>query len=184
MSEALGRAELLAALRALDDELTRLEVHAEVYVVGGAAMALAYDARRATRDVDAVFAPSAEVRLAAARVAGSMGIEPSWLNDAVKGFLPGEDPEPVTVFEGESLGVSAASPRFLLAMKLMASRQDRDLDDIRLLMERCGLTSSAEAMALVEELYPEGLILPRVRFLLEELYPELPGRDGGMELGR
>jgi len=30
---------------------------ADVFVVGGAAMALAYDAARVTRDVDAVFKP-------------------------------------------------------------------------------------------------------------------------------
>src|SRR3954447_11903370 len=35
--------------------LARLGVVADLYVFGGAAMALAYDSRRATRDIDAVF---------------------------------------------------------------------------------------------------------------------------------
>jgi hypothetical protein len=35
--------------------LVQRGVVADIYVFGGAAMALAYDARRATRDIDAVF---------------------------------------------------------------------------------------------------------------------------------
>jgi len=56
--QLLGKAELFAGLRALDDELKRANVRAEVFIVDGAAMAIAYDARRSTIDVDAVFAPS------------------------------------------------------------------------------------------------------------------------------
>jgi hypothetical protein len=63
-------------------------------------MAVAYDARRATTDVDAVFVPSKEVRIAASRVVQERGLEEDWLNDGVKGFLPGEDVEQVGVFEG------------------------------------------------------------------------------------
>ena len=62
-------------------------------------MAVAYDARKATTDVDAVFVPSKEVRIAASRVAQERGLEEDWLNDGVKGFLPGEDVEQVGVFE-------------------------------------------------------------------------------------
>ena len=47
----LGRAELERAFTALGDRLARRGVVADVFVVGGAAMALAYDATRVTRDV-------------------------------------------------------------------------------------------------------------------------------------
>jgi hypothetical protein len=59
MSEAegvlLGRAELERAFTALGERLARRGVVADVFIVGGAAMALAYDAARVTRDVDAMF---------------------------------------------------------------------------------------------------------------------------------
>lgn len=52
-----GRAELEQAFTALGERLARRGVVADVFVVGGAAMALAYDASRVTRDVDARFVP-------------------------------------------------------------------------------------------------------------------------------
>ncbi|MBV9142358.1 MAG: hypothetical protein JO115_15840 [Pseudonocardiales bacterium] len=53
----LDRAAIEHAFCRLGDRLARRGVVADLYVFGGAAMALAYDARRATRDIDAVFQP-------------------------------------------------------------------------------------------------------------------------------
>ncbi len=178
----LGRNELLNAFELLDDELGRMDVEADLFVVGGAAMAVAYDARRATTDVDAVFVPSKEVRTAASRVAEELGLEEDWLNDSVKGFLPGEDAEQVGVYEGTNLHVAAASPKFLLAMKLMALRAERDIDDIKTLYEICGLTTAEEGLEVLESFYRQDLILPRVQFLLQEMFPEPPrfSKDNGL----
>ncbi len=169
--ELLGRDDLLTALRTLDEELGLVGIRGEVFVVGGAAMALAYDARRTTADVDAVFAPTQEVRAAAARVADRLGFGPEWLNDAVKAFLPGEDPGRIGVFEGSNLSVAAASPQFLLAMKLLAARAERDVDDIKTLYALCGFQTAADGLDLVERIYPRELIRPKTQFLLEELFP-------------
>ena len=134
-------------------------------------MALAYDARRATVDVDAIFVPAAEVRKAAARVAERLQLEPDWLNDGAKAFMPGSDPARIGVFEGDHLSVAAASPRYLLAMKLLASRLERDQDDIRHLYDLCGFSTAAEGLDLVESTYPTHPIAPRVQLLLEEMFP-------------
>jgi Nucleotidyltransferase of unknown function (DUF6036) len=53
----LDRRAIEDAFRRLGDRLLRRGVIADIYIFGGAAMALAYDARRATRDIDAVFKP-------------------------------------------------------------------------------------------------------------------------------
>ena len=87
------REGLLIALRSLDEELGAVGVRGDVFVVDGAAMALAYDARRATVDVDAIFVPAIEVRMAVARVAERLHIDEDWLNDGAKAFMPGSDPE-------------------------------------------------------------------------------------------
>jgi hypothetical protein len=63
-------------------ELDAAGQRAENFLVGGAAIALCFDARRATRDLDAVFAPADSVRRAAASVAEREELDPDWLNDA------------------------------------------------------------------------------------------------------
>ena len=73
----LGRAEIEDAFRRLGALLARRGVVADIYVIGGAAMALAYDSRRATRDVDALFQPHGVVREEADGVAVELGL-PRW----------------------------------------------------------------------------------------------------------
>ena len=70
----LGRAELERAFAALGEHLASRDVIADVFVVGGAAMALAYDAKRVTRDVDARFVPHDIVLAEARRVAAEARI--------------------------------------------------------------------------------------------------------------
>jgi hypothetical protein len=70
----LDRAAIEEALRRLGERLARRGAVADVYVFGGAAMALAYDARRATRDIDAVFQPHGIVVAEARAVADELGL--------------------------------------------------------------------------------------------------------------
>lgn len=79
-------------------------------MVGGAAMALAYDETRTTRDVDAVFESKVELRELAAEIGERHGLDEDWLNDAAKGFMPGADEDARTVYESESLLVQVPSP--------------------------------------------------------------------------
>ena len=158
----------------------------------GAAMAVAYDARRSTADVDAIFAPPAEVRAAAGRVAEHLGLATTWLNDGAKAFMPGDDPDRIVVFERPNLQVAAASPRYLLAMKLLAARVERDQDDIRILYNLCGFSTAEQGLAVVEAAYPSYVIPARTRLMLEEMFPSHDherdrGHDHGdddLELGR
>src|SRR6202453_2688333 len=53
----LDRVQLERAFTALGERLLRRGVVADIFIVGGAAMALAYDATRVTRDVDSLFKP-------------------------------------------------------------------------------------------------------------------------------
>ncbi len=165
----LSREEIVRYLSALAERLARRGIQGEMYLVGGAAMALAYDARRATRDVDAVFAPKEEVYRAAREVAEEYGLPEGWLSDAVKGFLAGPDPEAAPVLDLPGLRVLAASPRYLLAMKCLAARRE-DEEDIRLLLGLAGVKSAREAIEVLLSYYPEARITPRARFLLEEIF--------------
>jgi hypothetical protein len=175
MSAGLGQEEIRVLLEALSRELAARGAKAELFLVGGAAVAVAYDAARATRDLDAVFIPTDVVREAAAAVAEREGLADDWLNDAVKGFLPGPDPDAQRFFSSDSLIVDIASPRYLLAMKLFAARAEIDADDIILLYRRLGYTTVDEGLDLVEQAYPGRPIQPKVRFLLTEIVDSIRG---------
>lgn len=161
--------EILGLLRELSRRLADLDLRGELFLVGGAAMALAYSTRRSTTDLDAVFEPKAEIYAVAAQIADERSLPHTWLNDAVKGFLPGRDPNARVLFDEPGLRVTIASPRYLLAMKLLASRVERDEDDLRLLLGICDITTVDEALTLVTDLYRNRPIDPRVQFLVAEL---------------
>jgi hypothetical protein len=163
------RARILDALQALGEELTREGVRAQIFIVGGAAMALAYSTRRVTKDIDAVFEPKQTVYAAAAKVAEGLGLPEDWLNDAVKSFMPGPDdaPRPVPAIEG--IEVTTASPRYLLAMKLMAMRFGEDDEDIEILLRECHIHSAEGALNVLKQLYPVEEPPVKTRFFLEEL---------------
>ncbi len=152
--QSFDRDDLLALLAELGRELAGRGLHADLYVVGGAAIALTLDARRATRDVDAVLrSGSADLRVAAAEVARRHGLSRGWLDSAVAAFTPGADDPDAVGLELPGLTVALASPEHLLAMKMVAARPGRDIDDLVLLFAHLGLTQPAQALAIVQRLY-------------------------------
>ncbi len=165
----MDRSEIIDALTALAGELERRGVVAEMYVVGGAAIALAFDERRATRDIDAVFEPKDVVYEAAAVVAERLSLPGGWLNDAVKGFLEGDDPAATAVLDLPGLRCLAASPETLLALKVLAHRVGEDEADLRLLAGELGLEAADEVLATAERTYGERLD-PAARFFVEQVF--------------
>jgi hypothetical protein len=173
MSAGLDREDIQVLLDDLSAELSTRGATADLFLVGGAAITLAYDRARSTRDLDAVFLPTEVVRQAALAVAQRRGLPVDWLNDAVKGFLPGDDPDARRFYASESLTVDVASPRYLLAMKLFAARAESDAEDIMLLYRQLGLSTVEEGLDLVEQAYRGRPINAKVQFLLEEIVDEI-----------
>lgn len=167
----LTRSEIRSLLELLDEELAEEGVEGELYLVGGAVMCLALDAREATRDVDALFEPTKVIREAAVRVAAKAGVPASWLNDAVKGYLGARgDYDPY--LELPHLRVFVARPEYLLAMKCAAMRlgeEFHDLDDVRYLLRYLNISSVDEALEIVTRYFDEAHLLPKTRLALEEL---------------
>lgn len=157
----------------LNAELTDEGVEGEIYLVGGAVMCLALNARPATRDVDAFFRPTRLIRQAAARVGAKAGVSPNWLNDAVKGFLsPKGDFEPY--LEMSHLRVFVARPEYLLAMKCASMRlgeEFHDLEDVRFLLRYLNIVAVEEALAVVTRYFDEDQLAPKSRLALEALLP-------------
>jgi hypothetical protein len=172
---AFDAAAIQSLLGALDEQLAARGTTADIYLVGGAAIALSFDAARTTRDLDAVFAPTSEVRAAARNVADQFGLAEDWLNDAVKGFVPpGADAGQRVVFESAHLRVCVAGAEHLLAMKVAAARVEQDRGDLAHLVEALGLRSADQALQIARDcLGPAYPIPPRALYLLDEIFEEM-----------
>ena len=91
MTGSLDRDRLGRLLDALNDRLRRANVRASLYLVGGAAMLLAYGRTRATSDVDVrIDAANEAVTAAVADVAAEHGLEYDWLNQHAAACIPRE----------------------------------------------------------------------------------------------
>lgn len=169
-SPLLDRNGIEHAFTRLGDRLARRGVLAHVYVFGGAAMALAYDSRRVTRDVDAMFVPHGVVVEEAWAVAEELGLPRWWLNEQATAYTaPGGDPSAKRVFDHPGLRVTAASPEHLLAMKAHAARRS-DLDDIRTLVDYLGLTSVDAVVELCAKIFPDEPLSDRSRLAITRVF--------------
>ena len=175
----LSRATILEAFSRLSTELAKGGVVGEVNVVGGTAMVLAFNARSSTKDVDAIFEPSSEMRSAALVVAQDLGLPPDWLNDAVKGFMSTTGAfQQLETIEWPNLRVQAPTAEYMLAMKVLAARagiggERGDSQDIAFLIRLLGLTKGDEVMEIVGRYYDPSRILPRSIYLVEEILEEM-----------
>lgn len=171
MSVSLSRTDIRRLFELLSEELAAAGVEGEVYLVGGAVMCLALEARHATRDEDGLFRPTRGVREAAARVAVRAGVPERWLNDAVKGFLsPSGEYDPY--LELPNLRLFVARPEYLLAMKCASMRlgeEFHDLDDVRYLLRYLNIATADEALGIVTRYFRADQLPPKTRFALEEL---------------
>ena len=171
----LSREQIVGLLEELGVDLDLRGLRADIFVVGGAAMALGYNTRRMTADVDGVFEPKSIVYEAARVVAARHpGLADDWINDAVKGLLPGADPNARVVLESPGVTVSVPSPKYLLALKVQAARIDRDTDDIARLAALCGARSAEEILDIAERVIGAGRLLPKAQFLIQEMFPPSP----------
>lgn len=155
----------------------------EMAVYGGSALALAYDLRISTKDVDAIYEKDKDfVRKASERVAAEMGLPKDWLNDAVKGYASPKNAESLIEFgsfpseENPGLKVFVPSPEYFFAMKCVDIRTGAtscDVDDVKKLALVCGIGSAREAMDIVESFYSDRGLPPKTRFALEEIFDSL-----------
>ena len=170
MSPLLDRETIVELLTQLGARLDRQGLYAEVYVVGGTAMLLAYNRTRLTRDVDAVSEDSAVVeREARAMANGRRDLPDDWLNAKVRPLLPRLiDEEQIEVLAAPGISVAVASPRHMLAMKVRAARGDRDIEDILLLCDVLALSSISQVFEVTDEVWGAGMIRDENVLLVSE----------------
>lgn len=174
MTAALAKGDIRHLFALLDEELRQAGTVGEIFLVGGAAMCVAYDARPSTGDVDAIFRPAGQVRAAAARVAAKAGIDPQWLNEGVKGFMSAAG-EFAPFPELDHLRVMAAQPQYLLAMKCLAMRIGADFndeEDVRFVLRLLEVRTYDQALDMSTQYYPLQRFPQKSLYALKELLPK------------
>lgn len=143
-------------LTALESALRRKGSEGRIFIVGGAAMVLAYNAGRSTGDIDGVMQPREVVLDAAREVAATYGLPQTWLSDGVlqMHMPPRADDHPLSRRIGPALTIEIASAEYVLAMKAMSTRlSDGDLKDAARLCAMLGFTDEAEIEAVIRRYY-------------------------------
>jgi len=172
----LTQRDILKLFEQLNEEMATTGTQAELFLVGGAVMCLAYAARPSTQDVEALFRPSRQVREAAARIAARVGLNAEWLNDGVKGFMSAHG-DFAPFLERDHLRVMVAQPEYLLAMKCLAMRigaEFHDEDDVRYLLRQLDIRGYDQAIAVIQKYYPLDRFPQKTLYALAELLPKSP----------
>lgn len=146
---------MFALFDALSERLRRKRARANIYLVGGAVMALAFDRERITGDIDArIDAGHGALVEAVREIAAERGLGAHWLNEQAVSAIPkARDIRARTLYATEYLVVTGASAEHMLAMKLEAGR-GRDMGDIATLVRMLGLQGAEEGIAIHRRLLP------------------------------
>ena len=132
-------------------------------------MCLVFQARQATKDIDAIFTPTQEIREIAASMALDLDLPPDWLNDAAKSFFYA-DPPRENVWEGDHLRVWAPRADYMLAMKCVLARFDtHDRDDVIFLIKYLELKTTEGVFQIISQYYPQQMIPIKTQFFVEEI---------------
>lgn len=177
----LSKEQIEQYLAEMDDELAAAGLTGEVVLCGGAVMACVYEARPSTKDVDALFAPTRELREIAARIADRHGLEDDWFNDAAKAFIDTSRMSFEPVMEMGALRVMRPDDEGMLAMKLASAREDsKDAADAVFLIRRLGIADEDELLDVMERNVPPQRLTPMAGFFAKEMLRRaLGGWDGG-----
>ena len=163
VSRLLGKWDILALLEELDGEL--ITGGTISIVIGGGSAVAFWDARRGTLDVDIISHSNLPTELvnAAKKLAQKHNLADDWLNNhASKITQPHLKLSTRPAFIGKKLHVYIPDHKFILAMKLAASR-DKDESDIAFLMKQTGITTKEQLYNLVKESYPRN-VYPLIDF--------------------
>lgn len=140
-------------------------------------MMLAYDRKRITRDIDAVFYPSEKVQSLIKQVAEEQGLSVDWLNDDVRQFLSTQESKRTLPIELPGLQVTIPTAGYLLAMKALACRRalpgyKGDETDLRFLIRKLGISTFDEIQDWIDKFYPDDVPSAGDRAFLEQLIRE------------
>lgn len=171
MEKKLNRSDIEKYLQMLGQRLLVRGTHADILVAGGAAIVLLLATRDTTKDIDAYFSGDVQaLRTEVEAIAEEYSLREDWLNDGVKGYFYESNPPQSLWADYPGLRVYAVDLDYLLAMKVLAMRDEHDANDAKAVVRQLGLTSPDQVMAIVQKYIPARLIVQKVYYTVEGLF--------------
>jgi len=151
----LNNLEITQLLQELDQVLTYNNKEVTIYILGGANIALTIDHFRTTTDIDVEVKKGEEYIAEAANIIANahpeVDLQEDWINDVFTNYWGGitawnwldnkDADKPTVYFSGNALRVELASKEMMLALKTMSARPEKDMDDIKKLMDITGINT-------------------------------------------
>ena len=166
----LTKENILKYFEEINEQLSEQNKFGEIVIAGGAALALVYNARNATQDIDAIFSPKEAFRQIIKRIGNKYNLEDDWLNDGVKGFFT--DKMTASVYkEYSNLTVRSIDAECLLAMKLTSARTDtNDAGDSIVLMKHLCIKELDELYDIMEKYALRNQLTAQAKFFAMEIF--------------
>lgn len=151
----LSNKEIDKYLLEINEYLTKEKKTGDIILAGGAVMTLVYGARESTKDIDALFKPSSEMRDIIGKIAKKYNLSNDWLNDSVKGFFTSE--MKTTIYKKYSnLTIYTLDTEAMLALKLTSARFDsKDQEDSIFLMNCLKIDDINQLYKIVDKYIPK-----------------------------
>ena len=166
----LSKNEVLTYFEEINSRLKSDSKYGEIFITGGAALTLVFNARDSTRDVDAIFRPIKDMRKIIGSIAEDYNLSHDWLNDSVKVYVTDK-----MKFEEfltySNLTVSTIDAESLLAMKLSSARfASRDMEDCIFLMKLLDILTENELFDILDRYIDPVLRKVRVKHFTREAF--------------
>ncbi|KLU62417.1 hypothetical protein CEB3_c12780 [Peptococcaceae bacterium CEB3] len=152
--DKMSKELFLEILEILDKKLEENRLGLTLNLYGGTVMMVCFDARPATKDVDALFETSPIIDSILADIAETYGLRRGWINQDIKEPLKSIKKEDLKeIYKFKNLKVLAPSAEQMLAMKVLSARPEpyKDFNDAEYLIMYLKLETLEEIINIFDK---------------------------------
>ncbi|AEE95424.1 DUF6036 family nucleotidyltransferase [Mahella australiensis] len=177
--EKMTKELFLEIMEVLDKKLEENRLKLTLNIYGGTVMMICFDARPATKDVDALFETSSIIENILSDIAETYGLNKDWINQDVKEPLKYIKQENLKeVFTYKNLRVLAPTAEQMLAMKILSARPEpySDFKDAEYLIKYLKIEKLEQVLNIFDRYVGRKYLGDRQKMFLNYV-----GKDLGMQ---
>lgn len=149
--EKVTKELFLEILEVLDEKLEENKLQLTLNIYDGTVMMACFDARPATKDIDALFETSPQIDNILKDIAETYELDKDWINQDIREPLKQIKNENLQkIYQFKNLKVYAPSAEQMLAMKILSARPEpyKDFADAELLIQYLGINTLEEVLTI------------------------------------